>query len=93
MSKGVALGFVETRGNTGAIQALDAMIKAANVEFVKRVEIGSAYVTIMVRGEVGAVRSSVEAGANAAAKVGELFCTNIIPAAHDDVYEIIGLEK
>ncbi len=93
MTKGVALGFVETRGNTAAIQALDAMIKAANVEFVKRVEIGSAYVTIMVRGEVGAVRSSVDAGAQAAASVGELVCTNIIPAAHEDVFEIIGLEK
>lgn len=93
MAKGVALGFVETRGNTGAIQALDAMIKAANVEFVKRVEVGSALVTVIVRGEVGAVRSSVEAGASAAEKVGELLCTNIIPAAHDDVFEIIGLEK
>ncbi len=57
MSNGVALGFVETRGNTGAIQAIDAMLKTANVEFVKRVEIGSAYVTAVVRGEVGAVRS------------------------------------
>ncbi|HCA81125.1 MAG TPA: ethanolamine utilization protein EutM, partial [Bacteroidetes bacterium] len=50
----VALGFVETRGNTGAIQAIDAMLKTANVEFVKRVEIGSAFVTVIVRGEVGA---------------------------------------
>ena len=89
----VALGFVETRGNTGAIQAIDAMLKTANVEFIKRVEVGSAFVTVIVRGEVGAVRSSVEAGAEAAAKVGELVSTNIIPSAHEDVFELLGIEK
>lgn len=92
MSRG-ALGFVETRGNTGALQAIDAMLKTANVEFVKRVEVGSAFVTVLVRGEVGAVRSSVEAGAEAAAKVGELVSTNIIPSAHDDVFELLGIDK
>jgi len=89
----VALGFVETRGNTGSIQAIDAMLKTANVEFIKRVEIGSAYVTVIVRGEVGAVRSSVEAGAEAAAKVGELVSTNIIPSAHEDVFDLLGIDK
>ena len=89
----VALGFVETRGNTGAIQAIDAMLKTANVEFVKRIEIGSAFVTVLVRGEVGAVRSAVEAGAEAAAKVGELVSTNIIPSAHEDVFELLGIVK
>jgi ethanolamine utilization protein EutM len=89
----VALGFVETRGSTGAIHAIDAMLKTANVEFVKRIEIGSAYVTALVRGEVGAVRSSVEAGADAAAKVAELVSTNIIPSAHEDVFTLIGIEK
>lgn len=93
MSHGVALGFVETRGNTGATNAIDAMMKTANVDFVKRVEIGSAYVTALVRGEVGAVRSAVEAGAEAAGRVGELVCTNIIPSAHDEVFELIGVEK
>jgi ethanolamine utilization protein EutM len=93
MSHGAALGFVETRGNTGVIQAIDAMLKTANVEFVKRVEIGGAYVTAVVRGEVGAVHSSIEAGAEAAAKVGELVCTNIIPSAHEEVFELIGIEK
>lgn len=93
MAKGVTLGFVETRGNTGAVNAIDAMLKTANVEFVKRVEIGGAYVTALVRGEVGAVRSSVEAGAEAAARVGELICTNIIPSAHEEVFELIGVEK
>jgi microcompartment protein CcmL/EutN len=89
----VALGFVETRGNTGAINAIDAMLKTANVEFVKRIEIGGGYVTALVRGEVGAVRASVEAGAEAAAKVGELISTNIIPSAHEEVFELIGMEK
>ncbi|MEW6196993.1 MAG: BMC domain-containing protein [Bacteroidota bacterium] len=93
MLRGVALGFVETRGNTGAVNAIDAMLKTANVEFVKRVEIGGAYVTALVRGEVGAVKSSVEAGADAAARVGELVCTNIIPSAHEEVFELIGVEK
>jgi ethanolamine utilization protein EutM len=90
---GVALGFVETRGNTGSTLAIDAMLKTANVEFVKRIEIGSAYVTALVRGEVGAVRAAIEAGAEAAAKVGELISTNIIPSAHDEVFELIGIEK
>lgn len=84
---GAALGFVETRGNTGTIQAIDAMLKAANVEYVKRVEIGGGYVTSVVRGEVGAVKASVEAGARAAAKVGELVCTNVIPSAHEEVFQ------
>jgi ethanolamine utilization protein EutM len=90
---GVALGFVETRGNTGTVMAIDAMIKAANVEFVKRVEIGGGYVTALVRGEVGAVKSSVEAGAEAAARVGELVCTNVIPSAHEEVFEQLGVNK
>ena len=89
----VALGFVETRGNTGTIQAIDAMLKTANVEFVKRIEIGGGYVTAIVRGEVGAIKSAVEAGAEAAAKVGELISTNIIPSAHEEVFELIGIEK
>ena len=82
-----ALGFVETRGNTGTVQAIDAMLKAANVEYVKRVEIGGGFVTAIVRGEVGAVKASVEAGANAAARVGELVCTNIIASAHEEVFQ------
>lgn len=93
MAKGVALGFVETKGHTGAVQALDAMLKTASVDFVRRIEIGGAYVTVLVRGEVGAVRSAVEAGAEAAARVGELVCTNIIPSAHGEVFELLGVEK
>ena len=93
MAQGVALGFVETRGNTGALHAIDAMMKTANVDFLKRVEIGGAYVTVLVRGEVGAVRSAVEAGAEAAGRAGELMCTNVIPSAHEDVFELLSVAK
>ncbi len=92
MSK-VALGFVETRGNTGSVVAIDAMLKTANVDLVKQVGIGGGYVTAVVRGEVGAVKSSIEAGAEAAAKVGELVCANVIPSAHEDVFDLIGIKK
>ena len=90
---GAALGFVETRGNTGTIQAIDAMLKAASVEYVQRVEIGGGFVTSIVRGEVGAVKASVEAGAIAAARVGELVCTNVIPAAHDEIFQQLEQKK
>ncbi len=93
MAKNVALGFIETRGNTGSITAIDAMLKTAQVELVKKVEIGGGYVTAIVRGEVGAAKSSVEAGAEAAAKVGELVCANVIPSAHEDVFSLIGIKK
>ncbi len=88
-----ALGFVETRGNTGSVQAIDAMLKTASVELVKKVEIGGGFVTVIVRGEVGAVKSSIEAGAEAAAKVGELVTVNVIPSAHEDVFNLIGINK
>lgn len=89
----VALGFVETRGNTGSVLAIDAMLKTANVDLVKKVGIGGGYVTAIVRGEVGAVKSSIEAGTEAAAKVGELVCANVIPSAHEDVFGLIGIKK
>jgi len=93
MAKKAALGFVETRGNTGSVLAIDAMLKTASVDLVKKVEIGGGYVTAIVRGEVGAVKSSVEAGAEAAARVGELVCANVIPSAHEDVFDLIGIKK
>jgi ethanolamine utilization protein EutM len=89
----VALGFVETRGNTGSVLAIDAMLKTANVDLVKKVGIGGGFITAIVRGEVGAVKSSIEAGAEAAAKVGELICANVIPSAHEDVFGLIGIKK
>jgi ethanolamine utilization protein EutM len=88
-----ALGFVETRGRTGSVAAIDAMIKAANVDLVRQVMIGGAYMTAVVRGEVGAVKSAVDAGMEAAAKIGELVCANVIPSAHEDVFALLGLGK
>jgi ethanolamine utilization protein EutM len=89
----VALGFVETRGNTGSIVAIDSMIKTANVDLVKTVNIGGGLVTVVIRGEVGAVKSAIEAGTEAAASVGELICVNVIPSAHEDVFGLIGIKK
>jgi len=74
-----AIGLIETKGLLALIEATDAMAKAANVEIVKRVDIGGAYVTTMVSGDVGSVRAAVEAGAAAAAQVGELVSSHIIP--------------
>ena len=74
-----AIGLVETKGLVGLIEATDAMAKAANVEIVKRVDIGGGLVTTVVRGDVGSVRAAVEAGANAAAQIGELIGSHIIP--------------
>jgi len=91
--KGVALGFIETRGNSGTLQAIDTMLKTADVEFVQRVEIGGGFITTVIRGEVGAVRSSVETGAEEAARVGELVSTNVIPSAHAEIFELLGVKK
>jgi ethanolamine utilization protein EutM len=74
-----AIGLVETRGLVAMIEATDAMAKAANVRIVKQVQIGGAYVTTIVRGDVGSVRAAVEAGAAAASQVGELVATHVIP--------------
>jgi microcompartment protein CcmL/EutN len=78
-----ALGMVETKGFVGVVEASDTMCKAANVELIKRIEIGGGYVTTLVRGDVGSVKAAVEAGAAAAGKVGELVCSHVIPAPHD----------
>ena len=85
-----ALGLVETKGLVGAIEAADAMVKAANVTLVGKEKIGSGLVTVMVRGDVGAVKASVEAGAAAAKRVGELYSTHVIPSPHEDVEQLIG---
>ena len=84
-----ALGMVETRGLTAAIEAADAMTKAAEVVLVGTEKIGSGLVTVMVRGDVGAVKSSVEAGANSASSLGELVATHVIPRPHSDVEMIL----
>lgn len=84
-----ALGMVETRGLVAAIEAADAMCKSANVTLVGTEKIGSGLVTVMVRGDVGAVKSSVESGAAAAGKLGELIATHVIPRPHSDVEMIL----
>ncbi|MGE5496265.1 MAG: BMC domain-containing protein [Burkholderiales bacterium] len=84
-----ALGMVETKGLVGAIEAADAMVKAANVTLIGKEKIGSGLVTVMVRGDVGAVKASVDAGAAAAKRVGELYSVHVIPRPHDDVEGIL----
>ena len=81
--------MVETKGLIGAIEAADAMVKAANVTLVGKEKIGSGLVTVMVRGDVGAVKASVDAGAAAAKRVGELYGVHVIPRPHDDVEGIL----
>ncbi len=83
-----ALGMVETRGLVGAIEAADAMVKSANVQLVGKEQVGGGLVTVMVRGDVGAVKSATDAGAAAAEKVGELISVHVIPRPHNEV-EII----
>ncbi len=82
-----ALGFIETRGLVGIVEATDAMCKAASVEFVKTIQIGGGYVTAVVRGDVGSIRAAVDAGANAAKNVGELVSSHIIPSPHEEMIQ------
>jgi ethanolamine utilization protein EutM len=82
-----AIGLIETKGLVGLIEATDAMAKAANVEIVKRIGIGGAYVTTIVRGDVGSVRAAVEAGAQAATQCGELVGSHIIPRPAEGLVE------
>lgn len=84
-----ALGMVETRGLTAAIEAADAMLKAANVVLVGTEKIGSGLVSVMVRGDVGAVKAAVEAGSSSASRLGELVATHVIPRPHTDVEKIL----
>ena len=84
-----ALGLVETRGLVAAIEAADAMLKAANVELVGTEKIGSGLVSVMVRGDVGAVKAAVDAGLAAAQKLGEIIATHVIPRPHTDVEKIL----
>ena len=88
-----ALGMVETRGLVAAIEAADAMCKSANVTLVGTEKIGSGLVTVMVRGDVGAVKSAVESGSAAAGKLGELIATHVIPRPHGDVEMILPQAK
>ena len=85
----LALGMIETRGLTAAIEAADAMIKSAEVTLVGTEKIGSGLVTVLVRGDVGAVKAAVEAGSACASRLGELVATHVIPRPHGDVEKIL----
>jgi ethanolamine utilization protein EutM len=88
MSK-IALGLIETRGLVASIEAADAMVKAAQVVLIGKEKIGGGYVTVMVRGEVGAVKAATDAGAAAARRVGELVSVHVIPRPHEQVESIL----
>ena len=84
-----ALGMIETKGLIGAIEASDAMVKAANVTLIGKTIVGGGLVTVMVRGDVGAVKAATDAGAAAAERVGELISVHVIPRPHTDVEKIL----
>ena len=88
---GDALGLVETKGLIGSVEAADAMVKTALVRLVRTEQIGAGYVTVMVRGDVGAVKAATDAGAAAARRVGELVSVHVIPRPHADVERILAL--
>ena len=85
----IALGMIETRGLIGSIEAADAMVKAADVTLIGKVHVGGGLVTVMVRGEVGAVKAAVDAGAAAAQRVGNLISQHVIPRPHTEVEGIL----
>ena len=84
-----ALGMIETKGLVGAVEAADAMVKAANVTLIGRVQVGGGLVTVMVRGDVGAVKAATDAGSAAAQKVGELVSVHVSPRPHSEVELIL----
>jgi ethanolamine utilization protein EutM len=88
-----ALGLVETKGLIGSIEAADAMVKAANVVLTGKEYIGAGYVTVMVRGDVGAVKAATDAGAAAARRVGELVSVHVIPRPHAEVEKVLPRAK
>ncbi len=89
MVDGKALGLIETRGLVGSIEAADAMVKAASVTLIGKEKIGGGYVTVMVRGDVGAVKAATDAGAAAARKVGEVVSVHVIPRPHTELEGIL----
>jgi len=82
-----AIGMIETRGQTGLVEATDAMLKAANVELVKSIPIGGGFVSVLVKGDVGSVKAAVDAGAEAAGRVGELVSAHVIARPHEQLLE------
>ncbi|MCB1134224.1 MAG: BMC domain-containing protein [Verrucomicrobiae bacterium] len=86
-----ALGMIETKGYVGNVEATDAMAKAANVELVTQVQIGGAFMTVIVKGDVGSVKAAVDAGADAAGRVGELVSSHVIARPHPELLKQFGL--
>jgi ethanolamine utilization protein EutM len=86
-----SIGMVETKGYVGSVEASDAMVKAANVSLVRQVQIGGGFVTVIVKGDVGSVKAAVEAGAEAAKRVGELICSHIIARPHGELLRNVGI--
>ena len=86
-----SIGMVETRGYVGSIEATDAMVKAANVTLSRQIQIGGGFVTVVVKGDVGSVTAAVDAGADAANRVGELVCSHVIARPHPDLLKQVGL--
>ncbi len=84
-----AIGLIETRGLVGSIEAADAMVKAANVKLISKAYVGGGLVTVVVEGDVGAVKSAVDAGSAAAKRVGELVSVHVIPRPHEDTVKIL----
>ena len=89
LMNGDALGMIETRGLIGAIEAADAMVKTANVILIGKEYIGAGYVTVLARGDVGAIKAATDAGAAAARRVGELISVHVIPRPHADVERVL----
>lgn len=86
-----SIGMIETRGYVGSVEASDAMVKAASVSLVRTVQIGGGLITVIVKGDVGSVKAAVDAGAEAAKRVGELVAAHIIPRPHSDLLKQTGL--
>jgi len=86
-----SIGMVETRGYVGSVEASDAMVKAASVTLARQIQIGGGFVTVIVKGDVGSVKAAVEAGSEAAKRVGELVCSHVIPRPHPELLKQIGL--
>ena len=86
-----SLGMIETKGYVGSVEASDAMVKAAAVTLAKQVQIGGGFVTVLVKGDIGSVKAAVEAGAEAAKRVGELICAHVIARPHADLLKHFGV--
>ena len=86
-----SIGMVETKGYVGSVEASDAMVKAANVTLVRQIQIGGGFVTVVVKGDIGSIKAAVDAGSQAAKRVGELVCSHVIARPHTELLRNVGL--